>query len=90
VLISSPTSAFGSPAAGAAVGGVVAGGPAGQAGLAAGDVITSLGGRAVPTPAALSRLMAQEQPGRTVQIGWTDPEGASHTAPVTLQSGPPA
>jgi S1-C subfamily serine protease len=75
---------------GAAVSGVVSGDAAADAGIAAGDVITSLGGQSVASSAALSREMITYHPGNQVQIGWTDSSGQSHTATVTLDSGPPA
>jgi S1-C subfamily serine protease len=94
VLISSSSSASpfgsGSTASGAAVSGVVSGGSAAQAGIAAGDVITSLDGHAVSSPSDLTAVMAGEHPGQTVQIGWTDGDGGTHTATVNLQSGPAA
>jgi S1-C subfamily serine protease len=75
---------------GAAVGGVITGGAAQRAGLAAGDVITSLNGQTVSSAAALSGLMVGEHPGNQVTIGWTDTSGQSHTATVDLGAGPPA
>jgi S1-C subfamily serine protease len=76
--------------AGADVSAVVSGDPAADAGLAAGDVITSLGGQSVASGSALSRALISYHPGNRVQIGWTDTSGQSHTASVTLGSGPPA
>jgi S1-C subfamily serine protease len=80
----------GSGTAGATVGGVVSGGPAAQAGLTNGDVITSLDGQTVDSPSTLSALMVAHHPGDKVQIGWVDSSGQSHTATVQLASGPPA
>ncbi|HET6963921.1 MAG TPA: trypsin-like peptidase domain-containing protein [Acidimicrobiales bacterium] len=77
-------------ASGAVVGGVVSGGPAAQAGLSRGDVITSLDGHAVTTSRSLSSMIAGDRPGQRVELSWTDTSGVSHTATVTLQSGPPA
>jgi S1-C subfamily serine protease len=91
---SSSSSSFGagsgSSVDGAPVSGVVSGGTAEQAGVAAGDVITSLNGQSVSSPSDLTAAMAQLRPGQTVQIGWTDANGAAHTATVTVQSGPAA
>ncbi len=42
--------------------------PAQKAGLQAGDLITSLGGRAVQSDASLLALLANHQPGETVQV----------------------
>ena len=80
----------GSSVPGAYVSGTVAGTPARQLGLGAGDVITSLGGQAVASSSALSQLMLQHHPGDRVTIGWTDSSGQAHTATVQLASGPPA
>jgi S1-C subfamily serine protease len=83
-------SGSGSSSSGAAVSGVLSGGPAAQAGLAAGDTITSLDGNSVDSPSSLSALMVGHHPGDHVQIGWVDSSGQSHTATVVLGSGPPA
>jgi S1-C subfamily serine protease len=73
---------------GAAIAGVIDGGTAAQAGLAEGDVITSLGGHTVDSATTLSTLMAGYHAGTKVELGWTDIDGQSHTATVTLGSGP--
>ncbi|MBO0730811.1 MAG: trypsin-like peptidase domain-containing protein, partial [Acidimicrobiaceae bacterium] len=78
----------GSFTSGAAISGVVSGGPAQRAGLTQGDVITSLGGQTVSSPSDLTNAIAGHKPGDRVQVGWTDSSGASHTATVTLASGP--
>ncbi|MCL9797967.1 S1C family serine protease [Frankia sp. AgKG'84/4] len=80
----------GSTTSGAAVSGVVDGTSAQRTGLSAGDVITSLDGRAVDSATTLSRLMVTHHPGDQVQLGWLDSAGQSRTATVTLGSGPPA
>jgi S1-C subfamily serine protease len=69
---------------------VVTGSPAQEAGLAEGDVITSFNGQSVTTPESLTHLLVPEHPGDTVQIGWTDSSGQTHTASLKLASGPPA
>jgi S1-C subfamily serine protease len=79
-----------SGSSGATVSGVVAGGPAAQAGLAAGDVVTSLDGHTVDTATTISSLLTGHHPGDKVQIGWVDSSGQSHTATVDLGTGPPA
>jgi S1-C subfamily serine protease len=86
---------FGQPqgapsSSGAIVGGVVSGQPAEKAGLAAGDVITSLGGKRVDTAADLGKLMLGHHPGDKVEVRWTTSSGQSRTASVQLASGPPA
>ena len=75
---------------GAAVSGVINGGAAQRAGVAAGDVITSLNGQTVGSTADLSTLMVGEHPGDQVTLGWTDTSGQSHTATIDLGAGPPA
>jgi S1-C subfamily serine protease len=85
---SSDPFAGGSTTSGAAISGVTNGGPAGQAGLGQGDVITSLGGQTVASQSDLTAAIAKYRPGDRVQVGWTDASGASHTATVTLGSGP--
>ncbi len=75
---------------GAFVVGVNNGSPAQRAGMVSGDVIVSLGGHRVSTPTALSTGLQAERPGDTVQLGWQDSSGRSHSAQVTLSAGPPA
>ena len=68
--------------------GVVDGSAAAEAGLDAGDTVTSLGGTAVSTQAQLRRAVAAHDPGDTVTVTWTDPSGTSHSASVTLGRAP--
>ena len=75
-------------AAGAVVGGVPAGTPADRAGIAAGDVITSVDGTAIDSPSALTAALHTHKPGDVVRVGWTDPAGSRHNATVTLIAGP--
>ena len=79
-----------STVSGAEIAGVIDGGTAAQAGLAEGDVITSLGGHTVDSATTLSTLMAGYHAGTKVTLGWTDTTGSTHTATVTLGSGPSA
>ena len=80
----------GSSVSGLTVGSVVDGKPAQQAGLQAGDVITSVAGQTVDSDTSDSDVLLGHHPGDTIQIGWTDSSGQSHTANVSLASGPPA
>jgi S1-C subfamily serine protease len=73
---------------GAAVAGFTQGSVAQSAGITAGDVITSVDGQAVSSPTALQAAMEQHHPGDKVTIGWTDQSGQTHSATVTLASGP--
>ncbi len=79
----------GASTSGASVAGVVTNGPAQEAGLAEGDVITSIGGKTISSANDLTNDMGIYHPGDKVQIGWTDSSGQSHTATVQLSSGPP-
>ncbi len=81
-------SGSGSTTQGAEIVKVVSGGPAEQAGLVAGDVITSLDGHSVTSPKGLTNVMLGEQPGKSVQVTYVDSSGQQHTATVTLGSGP--
>ena len=80
----------GSSSLGATISSVINGDPAQQAGLAAGDVITSIGGQTVASPSTLTKLIAGHQPGDKLQIGWTDTSGQAHSGTVALAAGPPA
>ena len=69
---------------------MVSGSVAGQAGVVAGDTIVSLNGSSVNSPSDLSNLLEPLHPGDAVQLQWIDQSGQTHTASVTLGSGPPA
>jgi S1-C subfamily serine protease len=73
---------------GALVGGVLCGTPADQAGILAGDVITSVAGQQVSSPSALTALLRRCHPGSVVPLAWTGPDGSLHAAAVTLTAGP--
>jgi S1-C subfamily serine protease len=75
---------------GAVVGGVIDGAPAASAGLTAGDTITAVDGTAIASSSDLTSALAQYKPGDSVTITWVDSAGASHSASVTLTSGPAA
>jgi S1-C subfamily serine protease len=75
---------------GALVAGVVSGGAAAQAGLTQGDSITSVAGHSVTSSSDISSTLATHHPGDKITIGWTDQTGQSHTATVTLTTGPAA
>jgi S1-C subfamily serine protease len=80
---------FGSSAGtGATVAGVVPGSAAEQAGLTQGDQITSVAGQNITSPAGLSSVLHNHHAGDKVSITWIDQLGQSHTATVTLGSGP--
>jgi len=73
---------------GALVDGVLCGTPAEQAGLFAGDVITSVGGQPVTSPRSLTALVSRYHPGSRVALAWIAPGGSLHTAVMTLAAGP--
>jgi S1-C subfamily serine protease len=74
---------------GAVIARVVPGGPAASAGLAAGDVITAIDRHRVSSPAGIPALVLTKKPGAKITVAYVDRSGASHTASVTLGSGPP-
>ena len=75
---------------GATLSGVVARGPAAQAGLQAGDTIVALGGKPVDSPSSLTTLVGQYHPGDSVSVEWVDSAGQRHQATITLTTGPAA
>jgi S1-C subfamily serine protease len=68
---------------------VVTGLPADQAGLAAGDVITSLNGKAISSVTDLRQVVLTLVPGKAVPIGWTNASDVAQTGTITPASGPP-
>ncbi|MGB9279178.1 MAG: trypsin-like peptidase domain-containing protein [Pseudonocardiaceae bacterium] len=87
-------SRYGSAGPGAAisgvpVAGVTPGSPGEQSGLAPGDVIVSLDGAAIDSPATLTTVLTDHHPGDQVRLGWTDPSGQQQGATVRLAVGPP-
>ncbi len=75
-------------ASGALVTGVVQGGPADNAGLAAGDLITSFGGHSVTSPTSLQLLLRQASPGKAYRVTWIDQYGTASSATIRPVSGP--
>jgi S1-C subfamily serine protease len=75
---------------GVEIAGAATGTPAAAAGLAEGDVVTSLNGQSVSTGTQIQDILIGKQPGNKISIGWTDVEGQSHTATITLGTGPAA
>jgi S1-C subfamily serine protease len=73
---------------GALLAGVIDGTPAASAGLAAGDTITAVDGSAVASGSALTDSLKSRSPGEKVTLTYTDEQGSSHTATVTLTTGP--
>jgi S1-C subfamily serine protease len=73
---------------GAAVTTLLDGGPAGDAGITEGSTITAIDGTRVTSADTLKSTLAKYQPGKRVSVTWTDVAGTSHTATVTLATGP--
>lgn len=69
---------------GAAVAGVVRGGPAAAAGLPEGAVITKLDDHVIDGPEALIAAVHAKAPGDTVTVTYDDPSGSSQSVQVTL------
>ena len=74
---------------GALIATLVAGGPADQAGLVAGDVITAVDGNPVDSPTTLGTVIQHETPNASVEVDYTDANGVAQTVTVTLGTGPP-
>jgi S1-C subfamily serine protease len=89
VEIESNAQADGRSFSGALVAGVITGSPAQIAGLAVGDVITSVNGQTVASADALTELLEPFHPGAIVTIGWTNSLGQTETASVQPSSGQP-
>jgi S1-C subfamily serine protease len=95
---SSPTIHQGSPGflgvsvadgqGGATVLGVLPTGPAAGAGVTAGDVITAIDGSQVTAATDLTTALAAHSPGDRVTLAWSDAAGGSHSATITLATGP--
>jgi S1-C subfamily serine protease len=71
---------------------VFSGSPAANAGLVAGDTITSFAGVNVQQQSAeneVSNIISSKKPGETVKVVFVDTNGNVHNVNVTLGSGPP-
>ncbi len=80
----------GTGSSGATIAQAVSGSPAAKAGLAAGDVITSIGGQSVSSASDVAHALVKYHPGDSISITWLDQSGQSHTTTVTLATGPAA
>ena len=86
----SGNSGQGTTASGVQVAGTLSGSPAANAGLAQGDVITTVNGVTVTTPAQLTATLGRYHPGDTVTLTWITPSGTTQSAKITLETGPAA
>jgi S1-C subfamily serine protease len=73
---------------GALVDGVLCGTAAAAAGLASGDVITTVNGQAVTTPGSLTMIMSKFRPGARVSIDWVNANGQRKAGSVALGAAP--
>ena len=77
-------------AQGVTLAGTKSGTAAANAGLGAGDVVTALDGKTVTSGTDITKILVGHHPGDKVSIAWTDTSGQSHTATLTLGTGPAA
>jgi S1-C subfamily serine protease len=76
---------------GVQISGVVANSAAANAGLAEGDVITSVGGYSVTSQSELQDVLVNDMsPGQVVTVVYTDTAGQQQSVTLTLGSGPAA
>jgi S1-C subfamily serine protease len=80
----------GQTTSGVAIAGAQSGTPAAKLGLADGDVITALNGKAVTTGTQISEALISQHPGNKITVTWTNTSGQSQTATLTLGTGPAA
>lgn len=73
---------------GVAIAGTIAGAPAQRAGLAAGDVITSIDGQTVTTGSGLQAILLTKKPGDTIHVNYVNANGVAKSVRVRLVSGP--
>ena len=69
--------------------GVICNGPAADAGMTAGSVITAVNGQAVGGPSDLGSVVSKYRPGDTIAVTWVSPSGQRTTSSIRLVSGPP-
>jgi S1-C subfamily serine protease len=74
---------------GALVAAVVPGGPADNAGLSAGVLITAIDGHAITDPTQVTAYLLTKKPGQQVALTYADQFGNTGSVSVTLGSGPP-
>lgn len=79
-----------SSSGGATVAGLEEGGPAAEAGIAAGDAITAIGSTSITTVDDLLDAVATHEPGDSVHLTWTTQAGATRNATVELGESPVA
>jgi S1-C subfamily serine protease len=75
---------------GVVLAGAQAGTPAANAGLGQDDVVTAINGKSVTSGTQIQEILIGLHPGDKVSLTWTDTSGQSHTADITLTTGPAA
>jgi S1-C subfamily serine protease len=75
---------------GAKVQRVVGNAPAAAAGIANGDVITSMDGVNINSATAMSDVLIAHHPGDTIAVSWRSQSGVNRSENITLADGPPA
>lgn len=79
----------GSPApSGASIVATTSKSAAAAAGITAGSTITGIDGKRVTGATTLTNVLETKYPGDKVSVTWTDAQGQSHTATVTLRPSP--
>ncbi|SHF64925.1 serine protease, S1-C subfamily, contains C-terminal PDZ domain [Jatrophihabitans endophyticus] len=73
---------------GAAVAGLLEGGPAAAAGITTGSIVTAVDGTRVTSADTLRALLTRRDPGTSVRVSWNDVRGRARSAVVTLTTGP--
>lgn len=73
---------------GAVVAGVQNGGPAAKAGITSGDVITSIDGQRITSPADVAGALARLKPGQAATVVVTKPDGSKAKVKVKLGQYP--
>lgn len=73
---------------GALVEGLLPGGPAADAGITPGSVVTAVDGKKVTSPDSLKARLQAYNPGDRATVTWTTRNGSSRSATVTLGTGP--
>jgi S1-C subfamily serine protease len=51
-------------------------------------VITAVDGQEITSASSVHSAIASHKPGDKIQLTWTDTMGQSHTATITLATGP--
>jgi S1-C subfamily serine protease len=69
--------------------GALCGTPAASAGMVPGDVITSVDGKSVSSPASLVTILSVLKSGQTVSVVYSTPSGSTMDRSMTLAAAPP-